>query len=136
MTQKDFRKLGRTELLEILLTQAEKIEELEARCEELQLALNERKIVADKMGSIAEASLKINAVFEAAQAAADEYVENVRTQVDSEMAVMNKIKQLLIDTERRCAQMEQETTQKCDAMLRSARKGKHTECKFILLKLL
>ena len=124
MTQKDFRKLNRAELLEILLAQAEEIDRLHEECRELQKKLDERKIMSDRAGSIAEASLKIHEVFEAAQAAADEYLENVASRGEEHGEIMRKARMLLIETERRCAKMEQETMAKCDAMMQEARKGR------------
>jgi hypothetical protein len=39
--------------------------------------LAERKIVIEKSGSIAEAALKLNGIFEAAQRAADQYLYSI-----------------------------------------------------------
>jgi hypothetical protein len=39
--------------------------------------VNDNKIDIEESGSIAEAALKINGVFEAAQAAADQYLDNI-----------------------------------------------------------
>ena len=115
MLQKDFRKLSRTDLLEILLAQAEEIERLQMQCAKLQEELDQRRIVAGEAGSIADASLKLNAVFEAAQAAADEYLKNIRVQ--GERLASEEARQLLIETEKRCMEMERKTVAKCDAML-------------------
>lgn len=99
MTDKELRKLSRGELLQMLITQIEetealkgeiqtlkaKIQETETRVQEeeakVQAAeerLKEREITLQNAGSIAEASLQLNGVFVAAQAAADEYLNNVR----------------------------------------------------------
>ena len=78
MTEKEFRKLSRLELLEILTEQSRRIEELSQKLEEAEKKLQSRKLQIEKAGSIAEASLQLNRVFEAAQAAADQYLENVR----------------------------------------------------------
>ena len=78
MTEKEFRKLSRLELLEILTEQSRRIEELSQKLEETEKKLQSRKLQIEKAGSIAEASLQLNRVFEAAQAAADQYLENVR----------------------------------------------------------
>ena len=78
MTEKEFRKLSRLELLEILTEQSRRIEELSQKLEETEKKLQSRKLQIAKAGSIAEASLQLNRVFEAAQAAADQYLENVR----------------------------------------------------------
>ena len=115
MNQKDFRKLSRAELLEILLAQAEEIERLQGRCAKLQEELDKRRIVSEQAGSIAEASLKLNAVFEAAQTAADDYLKNIRAQ--GERLAFEEARHLLIETEKRCAEMERKTVAKCDALL-------------------
>ena len=47
---------------------------------EARQQLEERRIMTEEAGSIAEAALRINRVFEAAQAAADQYLENIRQQ--------------------------------------------------------
>lgn len=76
MTDKELRKLNRAELLEILLEQTKRVEALQAELELKNKELENRKIMIDRAGSIAEASLRLNEVFEAAQRAADQYLEN------------------------------------------------------------
>ncbi|MCD7882406.1 MAG: DNA repair protein [Lachnospiraceae bacterium] len=76
--KKDARKLSRTELLEILIDQEKEIQDLKARLQAAQDELADRKIALAQTGSIAEAALRLNRVFESAQAAADQYLENVR----------------------------------------------------------
>ena len=44
---------------------------------ELEDQLNDRNILIAKAGSIAEASLEINKIFEVAQKTADQYLENI-----------------------------------------------------------
>lgn len=78
MTEKELHKLKRAELLEMMLAQSREIEVLRARIEELETKLADREIRIRESGSIAEAALKLNGIFEAAQAAADQYLENVR----------------------------------------------------------
>ncbi len=80
MTEKELHKLKRAELLEMMLAQSREIESLRARIEELEEKLADREIRIQESGSIAEAALKLNGIFEAAQAAADQYLENVRRQ--------------------------------------------------------
>ena len=58
--------------------QTRRVRELEKENEELKAALEDRRILIEQSGSLAEASLKLNKVFEAAQAAADQYLENIR----------------------------------------------------------
>jgi chromosome segregation ATPase len=123
MTEKEFRKLNRREVLQLLLTQVQeekelrlqldktekKLQEMEDGYERLKARLNskdakihklagrldkkdvqikalkselerhrtDRRIRLREAGSIAEAALKLNGVFEAAQAAANQYLENI-----------------------------------------------------------
>lgn len=55
-----------------------KIEELEQQNAALQKQLDDRTLRLEHAGSIAEASLALHQVFEAAQAAADAYLESVK----------------------------------------------------------
>jgi chromosome segregation ATPase len=53
----------------------ERIRQINAQMEAIS---QNRRIQMEEAGSIAEAALRLNGVFEAAQAAADEYLENLR----------------------------------------------------------
>ena len=74
MTEKELRRLSRTDLLEMLLEQSKEVQRLQQELEETKQKL--------EAGSIAEAALRINKVFEAAQQAADQYLENIRQHAD------------------------------------------------------
>ncbi|MEE1057695.1 MAG: DNA repair protein [Acutalibacteraceae bacterium] len=78
MTDKELRKLSRAELLEMLIIQTKEVERLGKELEEANHKLEDRRILLEKAGSIAEASLMLNDVFEAAQRAADQYLDNIR----------------------------------------------------------
>lgn len=78
MTEKELHKLKRAELLEMMLAQSREIESLRARVEQLEAQLADKEIRIQESGSIAEAALRLNGIFEAAQAAVDQYLENVR----------------------------------------------------------
>ena len=77
MTAKELKKLRRSELLEMLLARTEEVERLQAELAEANRKLDDRTILIETSGSIAEASLKLNGVFEAAQAAAEQYLKNI-----------------------------------------------------------
>lgn len=81
MADKELRKLQKMELLEILVDQRKRIDELEEELAETREKLEDREIQIRNSGSIAEASLKLTNVFEEAQKAADLYLENVRRQL-------------------------------------------------------
>ena len=75
MTDQELRKLSRVELLELLLEEKQENDRLRGQLEKANELLTKRAIEID---SIAEAALALNGVFEAAQKAADQYLENVR----------------------------------------------------------
>jgi transposase-like protein len=78
MTDKELRKLKKTELLEMLLNLRRENDSLRQELEEAKEKLEDRTILTEKAGSIAEAALQLNKVFEAAQMAADQYLMNVK----------------------------------------------------------
>ena len=71
------KKLSRQDLMEMLIESERHVQQLEKELEETRKQLEDRKIQIEKAGSIAEAALKLNGIFEAAQAAADQYLENL-----------------------------------------------------------
>lgn len=81
-TIKDLKKLGRKELLEILLEQQLLIEKQEEELKEIKKKLERRKINISNSGTLAEAALRLSGIFEAAQEAADIYLENLKEQSD------------------------------------------------------
>ena len=106
MTDKALRKLSRKDLLELLLDQGKELELLRSELNQANKQLANRKIELDKAGSIAEAALQINGVFNAAQDACAQYIHNIT--------------ELSQRQEEICAKMEQDTQKKCDKMLADA----------------
>ena len=80
MKQKELRKLRRTELLELMLQMQEEIDQLRQENQELNQKLLDRRITLEQTGSIAEAALKLNKVFEAAQQAAEDYLNSIQAE--------------------------------------------------------
>lgn len=106
MTDKELKKLSRGELLQMLVEQSRELDKAQERIGELEEKLQSRDLELSEAGSIAEAALRIHGVFENAQKAADQYLENVRLRSES--------------AELFCQQREQETEQKCQQMLLEA----------------
>ena len=77
MTDKELKRLSRSELLEMLIAQMKENEALQSRLELAEAQLNDRQIAVEKAGTLAEASLSLNGVFQAAEAAAQQYLENI-----------------------------------------------------------
>ena len=106
MTDREMKRLSRPQLLEMLLVQAREVSRLREELQQAQEKLDCRQIQIEESGSIAEAALKLNGVFDTAQAAADQYLQNLR--------------QTLEETQKRCQQMEEETRRRCEEMQRTA----------------
>ena len=79
MTEKELKKLNRKQLLELLLRQTERADQLESELEEAKKQLEDKRITEMEAGSIAQAALQLNGIFEAAQRAADQYLYNVKS---------------------------------------------------------
>ena len=98
MTEKELKRLSRTDLLEMLIDQSAELQALRERCAAAEEALAKRNMDLGQAGSIAEAALRVNGVFEAAQAAAEDYLENIRELSERQETVV--------------AQMERESQEK------------------------
>ena len=114
MTEKELKRLTRADLLEMLIAQSEELRQVKERLKTAEAALANRVIEIDNAGSIAEASLRLNGVFEAAQAACEQYTENIRLLSERSQLVCRRMEEesreqaerLLEQTRRRCEEME------------------------------
>ena len=92
-------------------------------------ALESRQIALNEAGSIAVAALQINGVFEAAQAASQQYIENIRSLSDRQAAICAQrdmenrveVERKLKEAEEKCAAMEYASKRKCEAMEQEAK---------------
>lgn len=91
MAAKDIKKLNRSDLMEILLEVSKENEELKVKVEELEAKVEEREINIAEAGSIAEASLKLNGVFKAADKAAKQYLESIAKLHSEQDSIAEKI---------------------------------------------
>lgn len=86
MDPKKLKQLSRSDLLEMLLNLSKENEQLRQELQQATSKLEDRTIAAEKCGSLAEAALNLNGVFQAAQAACDQYRWNVQTRADEMLA--------------------------------------------------
>ena len=112
MTEKELKKLNRYQLLEMLIIQTERANELEKKLAEAEEKLNSRDVEMTVMGSIAEASLHLNGVFEAAQNAADSYIRAARDRADGIEAETAQRAEQILEEARRRAQLILQTAEK------------------------
>lgn len=90
MNNKELKKLSRKDLLEIILAQTNRIEDLETENKKLTTELNSKKIDIESSGSLAEAVVKLSGIFDLAQKTADEYVTLVKVNTKKQETKMKK----------------------------------------------
>ena len=84
MTDKEFKRLSRFQLIDIIYELQLKQEELAAENERLSKALADKRLRISQVGNLAEAALEIHNVMQTAQEAAEHYLEEVRLRADNE----------------------------------------------------
>lgn len=111
MTTKEMKRLSRADLLEMLIDQGTELQQTRQQLTEAQCALDTKRIAIDNAGDIAEAALQLNGVFDAAQAACSQYMENIRElnerQEEIRIQREQEIREHLLQVEAECAQREQ-----------------------------
>ena len=117
MTQQDLKHLSRADLLELLLEQSRENEALRSENEQLREQQSRQEIMLDNAGSIAEASLRLNGVFEAAQRACDQYTANIEKLNARQHRICSRMEK---ETRENCRKMVEETRKECDRMLEEA----------------
>ncbi len=128
MANNELKKLKRSDLLEMLIAQKKENESIRAKLEDALEQLESKRIIAENAGSIAEAALQLNGVFDAAQDAASQYLENImflneeqkKNYAEFEAESREKANQLIENTQKACREQELEAQKKCDEMINSA----------------
>lgn len=77
MTDKEFKRLSKGELIEIIYQMKVTETQLRAALDEANAKLEDRRLKLENAGSIAEAVVRLNGIFETAQKTADEYLEQI-----------------------------------------------------------
>ena len=80
--------------------------------------LTDRNIAIEKCGSLAEAALQLNGIFQAAEAACAQYTENIMSR---NAALEEHCRRIEQETAARCRQMEAETKETCETMIAQAK---------------
>ena len=129
MTDKELRHLSRGELLEMLIDQSTELQALREKLEAAEAALKKRDITIGTAGSIAEAALQLNGVFEAAQKACQQYTDNIRQLSQRQQEICDQLeaesqaraKKIIEDAEKKKADMEYAVTAQCAEMVAKAK---------------
>lgn len=91
MTEKELKRLSRADLLELLLQERRENEQLHTEINRLKEKLADRTIKIQNAGSIAAASLQLSGIFNAAQEAADRYLESVRSLSEKQNKICEQV---------------------------------------------
>ncbi|MGN1276605.1 MAG: hypothetical protein ACI4UK_06420 [Floccifex sp.] len=118
MTEQDLKKLSRKELLEMLIMQSEELESTKKKLANAKSKLLEREISIDNAGSIAEAALQVNGVFEAAQAACEQYIDNIKNLSKRQETICE---QKMKECEQQTQKMLKDAQIECDMMRAKAK---------------
>ena len=84
MNERTLKQLKKIELYEILLAQSKEIDRLKQELIETQQKIENKQIIIQEAGSLADAALKLTKIFEEAQKAADIYLKNITENDDEE----------------------------------------------------
>ena len=90
MTDKELKRLSRSELLELLLEQKRENEQLCGRVAALTKQMENYRITCEEAGTMAEAAVALNNVFMAADRAAKQYLLAVQEKMESQDKVLNE----------------------------------------------
>ena len=87
MTDKEFKRLSRAQLIEIIYQRQLQIDKLNEEKQALENELEDKRLRLQSAGNIAEAALEINDCFRSAQNAAEQYlneIKAIREETDTE----------------------------------------------------
>ena len=121
MTEKELQKLTRRDLLELLIEAEKENVKLRAEIDKLREEAADKSLLLDKVGSIAEASLLVNGVFSSAQAAADQYVMNVKRVCEEYAERTRQADDIVQKAELEARQLREATENHCRRLLRQAK---------------
>lgn len=126
MTQEELKKLKRIDLLEMLIEQGKENEKLKKKLARAEKELESRRIAIESSGSMASAALELNGVFEAAEKAKEQYIENLLSvqpgRVNVENEVRNYCFEMIKNAEEKKRSIENATKARCEELVADAKK--------------
>ena len=112
MTDKEFKRLSRPQLIDIIYQFQLQVDELTEQNQKLERELADKRLRVSKAGNIAEAALEIHNVMQAAQDAAAHYLEEIR--------IMRN------ETEEKCRRLLEKAQKDADDIIAQAQRGNHS----------
>ncbi len=79
MTDREFKRLSRAQLIDIIYQFQLQVEKLTEQNRELERELADKRLRLSNAGNIADAALEINNCFRSAQNAAEQYLNEIKT---------------------------------------------------------
>ena len=126
MTDKELKHLNRGELIDIIYELQKRYADSKNEITQLQADLEKKELSIAESGSIAEAALKVNGVFEAAQAAADQYLLSIQSANADMAAKIERVKkqseEVLRQANLRAEGIIQEAEKKAASIIANANK--------------
>lgn len=113
MTDKEFKRLSRADLVEIIYQLQENEEQMKKDNERLCELLADRQTKIEKAGSIAEATASLNDLFAAAQNTADDYLREIEE-------MHRKAKQELVEAKKKYKAIIEAANRKAEAIVADA----------------
>ena len=110
MTDRDLRKMNRRELIELLIASENENNQIKEQLGQQTVQLQNKKLQIENAGSMAEAAMALNGVFESVDKAAAQYLENIRLCSEQQKTTYDRI--------------VSEATQKANEILDNAEKEK------------
>ena len=108
MTDKEFKRLSRAQLIDIIYKLQLELDKVNEEKQELESKLADKRLRLQSAGNIAEAALEINDCFRSAQNAAEQY--------------LNEIKAIREETEAERQRILKEAQAQAEAIIASAKK--------------
>ena len=78
MTDKEFKRLSRPQLIDVIYQYQLQVDKLTEENQELERKLADKRLRLGRAGNIAEAALEINDCFRSAQNAAEQYLDEIK----------------------------------------------------------
>ena len=119
MTQKELKRLSRGDLLEMMLSLSKENEHLRKDLHTARQQLEDRRLTVEQSGTLADAVMQLNGVFQAAQAACEQYSLNIRAQAAE---VLAPAQEKLDTSDSRAAAIVTQAGPQADRILAEARK--------------
>ena len=117
MTDHDLRKMKRKELLELLIVLEKDNGRLKERLNEQADEFREKSLTLGNFGSLAEAALALNGIFESADKTAAQYVEAIKRCSEEQQSAYDRI---VSEAEQKAKEILDEAERESRAKLKAA----------------